>query len=591
MRSWFLSLVYSFGKHIMYNLEEVINMDVGLDLLVEPLTFDALYLHAQAFSVLSITELALRKRVKTHREVLSHLSKALQLLQDRLLVEDSSKFSINTVWVMLSLTAHAQISGDYEAVRTHIQGLHTVVSLNGGRSSCEIPKHILMEVLRYDLSLALNRGHQTVFFRNSQGEPLPEYPDFVLPTQVQGIGLSNATLSKMPVEIDYELGQAWEILKQFSEVMNLAYKSKYKQAKSTLHETMVAVMYRLLYMKFDPSSFDEAIRLGLLALSSNLFLQWKIGKPVYIDLPRSLKDCLLKLQISEGFNSILIWLMMIGAISVFTKADDRQKAMGQQYSASRPGTKLRVIGAGLPRTGTAAFSRALEILLDGPIYHGGTQTTLGPESEIQTWIKVLSQWPPIDQSSKVANLELIKSRTEGFAAITDSPGCGLVEELMTLYPDAKVICTVRDVSAWEKSLDGVKSSATQWFLRFVLFPLPSLRFFVDYIDVLRDQWLTLYGEIDPASGKIWDQHMAWLKETVPQDRLIFYDVRDGWDPLCRALDLPVPADIPFPRINDSKAIDDFAKAQVQRGLTRWALIFVTATTVTLALFNYRWHNI
>lgn len=60
--------------------------------------------------------------------------------------------------------------------------------------------------------------------------------------------------------------------------------------------------------------------------------------------------------------------------------------MGQHCFQPRPGTKLQVIGAGLPRTGTASISRALEILLDGPVYHGATQVLLGPEKDIKTWI-------------------------------------------------------------------------------------------------------------------------------------------------------------------------------------------------------------
>ena len=261
--------------------------------------------------------------------------------------------------------------------------------------------------------------------------------------------------------------------------------------------------------------------------------------------------------------------------------------MGQQASVPKPGTELKVIGAGLSRTGTASFSRALEILLDGPIYHGGTQTTMGPEVEIKTWIKVLSCWPPRNDSDKRLTLKLIASRLEGYAAITDAPASGLVPELMELYPDAKVICTVRDPKSWEKSMESISNTATMWFLRFVLFPLPSLRYFVDYINVLREAWLMLYREREPHTRVTYNRHIAWLKETVPEDRLVFFDVKDGWEPLCKALGREVPQDIPFPRINDGEAIDAFAKKHVQRGLARWTMILALGSFVMGVIMLYR----
>ena len=72
--------------------------------------------------------------------------------------------------------------------------------------------------------------------------------------------------------------------------------------------------------------------------------------------------------------------------------------MGNAPSTPRPGTEFQVIGAGLPRTGTASFSEALHILLDGPVYHGGTQVTLGPPDEIRSWIKLLKHWPSDKES-------------------------------------------------------------------------------------------------------------------------------------------------------------------------------------------------
>ena len=208
--------------------------------------------------------------------------------------------------------------------------------------------------------------------------------------------------------------------------------------------------------------------------------------------------------------------------------------------------------------------------------------TLGPEREIKGWIKMLSQWPPPDERVKRCNLNLLRAHTAGYVAITDSPGCSLVQELVELYPKAKVICTVRDVSSWEKSMAGVASASTKWFLRLVLLPLPSLRYFVSYIDGLRDMWLHLYGETEPPTRQSWERHMEMLMKTVPASRLVFFDVKDGWAPLCEALNMPIPRDVPFPCINDGKAIEEFSKDQITRGLMRWAVIFA-ATGVLAAL--------
>lgn len=66
--------------------------------------------------------------------------------------------------------------------------------------------------------------------------------------------------------------------------------------------------------------------------------------------------------------------------------------------------------------------------------------------------------------------------------------------------------------------------------------------------------------------------MAYLERTVPKDKLMYFDVRDGWGPLCKALNVDVPIGVEFPEINDGKAIEEFAKKQVQRGLRKWAML-------------------
>ena len=158
-----------------------------------------------------------------------------------------------------------------------------------------------------------------------------------------------------------------------------------------------------------------------------------------------------------------------------------------------------------------------------------------------------------------------------------------VPELLELYPDAVVVCTVRDPHAWAKSMGQLATTTTQAMLAIMLFWVPCLRYFPQWVRVLHEgRWGELYitpGE-QPEYGNItWERHMEHLKRSVPQDRLHFYNVKDGWEPLCKVLDLPVPSE-DFPRMNDGEAMDGFAKAQITRGLTRWAIAFAVGAVST-----------
>ncbi|KAF2178984.1 hypothetical protein K469DRAFT_717490 [Zopfia rhizophila CBS 207.26] len=255
--------------------------------------------------------------------------------------------------------------------------------------------------------------------------------------------------------------------------------------------------------------------------------------------------------------------------------------MGQEASKPQPGTKIRIIGAGLPRTGTASFSAALSILLNGPVYHGGTQMCLGRPSDISNWISVLGKTPIRSSGDREYILKEIDKMLDGYVATTDTPGAQFVPELMELYPDAKVICTVRDPDAWAKSIDKTAGNALMWFLGIVLLPLPGMRNFPRYLEAIRDgRWNELYAK--PGDGyvygrQVWDRHMEWLKKLVPEKKLVFFDVSDGWGPLCAALGVEVPEAVEFPKSNDGDAMDRFAKEQIRRGLKAWAKIFGVCT--------------
>jgi hypothetical protein len=49
---------------------------------------------------------------------------------------------------------------------------------------------------------------------------------------------------------------------------------------------------------------------------------------------------------------------------------------------------------------------------------------------------------------------------------------------------------------------------------------------------------------------VFNRHVQEVREAIAPERLLVFDVREGWEPLCRFLGVPVPSE-PFPRLNDT----------------------------------------
>lgn len=222
------------------------------------------------------------------------------------------------------------------------------------------------------------------------------------------------------------------------------------------------------------------------------------------------------------------------------------------------------------------------MLLHGPVYHSGTQMLVsGDETHIKTQIEILKRTPIRSPADKTFVLQSLRALTTGYVAVTDSSMCQLVPELMELYPDAIVVCTIRDPIGWSRSMGELATTTTQTMLAIVLFWVPCLRYFPQWVRALHEgRWGELYtrsGEQPDYGKRTWDRHIDYLKRCVPSNRIRFYNVKDGWEPLCRILDVPIPAE-DFPKVNDSAAMDVFAKKQIHQGLMRWALVLAASTT-------------
>ena len=205
---------------------------------------------------------------------------------------------------------------------------------------------------------------------------------------------------------------------------------------------------------------------------------------------------------------------------------------------------MKLIGAGMPRTGTLTQKVALEMLGFGPCYH--MVDVLADLDQAKLWQRALDGEAPWDE---IFN---------GFNSTVDWPGGYFYRELIDVYPDAKVLLSVREAQAWERSM-----RETVWAVRHgesLVRLLSSAQAHVN------EQWrgflemidrLVWEGEGTFATGHAEPQqlidtmirHNREVEEVVPSERLLVWDVKEGWERLCEFLEARVPPQ-PFPHVND-----------------------------------------
>lgn len=221
---------------------------------------------------------------------------------------------------------------------------------------------------------------------------------------------------------------------------------------------------------------------------------------------------------------------------------------------------MKVIGAGFGRTGTLSLKVALEELGFGPCYH--MTELINRPRHAAFWQNAINR-QPVDW----------RTFFQPYQSTVDWPGCTFYRELMAVYPDAKVLLTVREPSKWynstEQTIYSVEESIPHW-LRLLL-AVVSRNFQV--ADKLIWQG-TFHGRFADRAYAIalFQQHIEEVKQVVPAERLLIYEVQEGWEPLCLFLGVPVPEGKPFPHLNDTRQFQQVVRQRVQ-----------LATMITLGL--------
>jgi len=123
-------------------------------------------------------------------------------------------------------------------------------------------------------------------------------------------------------DVDNDLAQAWTIILDFCSIINFAVDSELRISTETFLDTMASVTYRLLDMHFEAGSKDEVVRLGLIAFLCSVFLQWKHLGISYSHFTSMFRNCLLEMIPDRIAPEFMIWLLIVGAVSVFDERDD-----------------------------------------------------------------------------------------------------------------------------------------------------------------------------------------------------------------------------------------------------------------------------
>ncbi|WP_235994665.1 sulfotransferase family protein [Nonomuraea montanisoli] len=221
---------------------------------------------------------------------------------------------------------------------------------------------------------------------------------------------------------------------------------------------------------------------------------------------------------------------------------------------------LEVIGAGLPRTGTLSTKAALERLGFGPCYH---------MFEVMTHPDHVDRWLAAT-AGEVHGREGWDKMFAGYRSATDWPASHYWRELAETYPDAKVVLTVRDPRSWYPSINMLMSGPAASVMardgrsledlpeqaRAIFAGMVRMRPALEAIGrcYFGPDWSSGHGvPSEELAVEAFERHVAAVKAGIPAERLLVFDVREGWGPLCAFLGVEAPTE-PFPRLNDTDSM-------------------------------------
>ncbi|RDL42512.1 Uncharacterized protein BP5553_02491 [Venustampulla echinocandica] len=266
------------------------------------------------FSVRAFVESALHDKLSTL--ACFHYGQTLQILQARLNEFDqTSAISDSTIMVVITLAQAAELTGDFAAVENHIKGLEKIVNLRGGVRELNTHNNTQVKVCRADLAYALLSGNRPRLL--GEGISWDCY--------IADRGLIQCSHQPHDANIrafaetvmDARLHNALRDLHAFSCLSNCAYQTTRKLSPETYNEMMISILYRLTHLSFKSDYLQEAMRVGLLAFSSAIFMQRQFMEQPYDNLLNLYNKALSRLRKSTDIDlpiPIVLWMTMLSNV-------------------------------------------------------------------------------------------------------------------------------------------------------------------------------------------------------------------------------------------------------------------------------------
>lgn len=193
---------------------------------------------------------------------------------------------------------------------------------------------------------------------------------------------------------------------------------------------------------------------------------------------------------------------------------------------------MKVIGAGVGRTGTYSLKLAINRLGLGPCHHM-EEVLHNMARQVPLWVDATADRPDWDQIY------------DGYESAVDWPTACFFRELNAAYPDARFVLTVRSPESWAASFSET------------IYKLLASR---DEAPQEMKAWLDMAADVIAKTGipagldvprlqEAFEAHNEAVKAAIPAERLLVFEVKSGWPALCEFLGVDTPEE-PFPRTND-----------------------------------------